>query len=129
MIRFAQVSFRHSIDPIIAPVFPITRVILPEEKKNTPTTTEHLVSLLYGMQNASHDSTSRKFLGKNIFTNAFPLSLANYIHLERGLDIPVVSATVGAGGEIETEHVPTPWPVIINADPATARWQFEGDLF
>ena len=56
MIRFAQVSFRHSIDPIIAPVFPITRVILPEEKKNTPTTTEHLVSLLYGMQNASHDS-------------------------------------------------------------------------
>lgn len=59
------------------------------------------MSLLYGMQNASHDSTSRKFLGKNIFTNAFPLSLANYIHLERGLDIPVVSATVGRDKEMD----------------------------
>lgn len=46
------------------------------------------------MENASHDSNSKKFLGKNIFTNAFPLSLANYMHRERDLSIPVVTAYV-----------------------------------
>lgn len=82
------------------------------------------MSLLYGMENASHDSNSKKFLGKNIFTNAFPLSLANYMHRERGLSIPVVTAYV-ENGLIKTRHVKTPWDKIINADPSTARWNFE----
>lgn len=67
-------------------------------------------SLLYGMHNASHDPTKPKFLGKNVFTNVFPLSLTNYMHLERGLNIPVVTAVVDEGGRVSTEHVPTAWP-------------------
>jgi len=42
------------------------------------------MALLYGMEHTNHDSDDPKFLGKNIFTNAFPLALANYIDRERG---------------------------------------------
>lgn len=83
------------------------------------------MALLYGMEHTNHDSDDPKFLGKNIFTNAFPLSLANYIDREKGLPIPVVSATVTDDGAITTQHTDTAWEDIIGTDPKTARWNFE----
>src|SRR5699024_7847249 len=86
---------------------------------------EKHMALLYGMEHTNHDSDDPKFLGKNIFTNAFPLALANYIDREKGLPIPVVSATVADDGEITTEHTDTNWKDIILTDPKTAVWSFE----
>ena len=83
------------------------------------------MALLYGMERTNHDSDDPKFLGKNIFTNAFPLSLASYIDGEKGLPIPVVSATVTDDGEITTHHTDTNWEDIIGTDPETAVWNFE----
>lgn len=65
------------------------------------------MALLYGMEHTNHDSDDPKFLGKNIFTNAFPLSLANYIDREKKLPIPVVSATVTDDGAMPLGDFPT----------------------
>lgn len=46
------------------------------------------------------------------------------MHRERRLSIPVVTAYVEKE-RIKTRHVKTPWDEIINADPSTARWNFE----
>lgn len=81
---------------------------------------------LYGLVNASHDFTSSKSLGKNIFTNAAPLAFAQYLSMEKKLDIPLVAATVSAEGELSTKHVMTPWSEIISSDPEDAYFQFEG---
>lgn len=83
------------------------------------------MALLYGMERTNHNSDDPKFLGKNIFTNAFPLSLANYIDRERKLPIPVVSAAVTDDGAITTQHTDTAWKDIIGSDPKTAEWNFE----
>ena len=83
------------------------------------------MALLYGMEHTNHDSVNPKFLGKNIFTNAFPLSMANYIDREKKLPIPVVSAAVTDDGTITTQHTDTAWEDIIGTDPKTAEWNFE----
>ncbi|TXS85100.1 HindVP family restriction endonuclease [Corynebacterium sp. LK10] len=79
---------------------------------------------LYGLA-GNHDFTDPKSLGKNVFTNAFPLALAQYLDQEKELKIPVISASVNQAGAIHTKHVLTPWGDVINADPATARFLFE----
>ena len=77
------------------------------------------------MENANHDSTKPSFLGKNIFTNAFPLSLANYIDRERDLPIPVVAALVTDKNNIATQHIDTAWQSIIGTESKSAYWHFE----
>lgn len=47
---------------------------------------------LYGLDHASHDFSESSSLGKNIFTNAFPLSLAQYLATVRKLPIPLIKA-------------------------------------
>lgn len=79
---------------------------------------------LYGLRNASHDFTQEESLGKNIFTNAFPISIAQYLSQKRHLDIPLVKA-VAIRGALSTKHSLTPWSEIIGADPESARFNFE----
>lgn len=83
-------------------------------------------SFLFGLDHASHDFSSPTSLGKNIFTNAFPLSLCQYLALKRCLQIPTIRATSGSTGKLATEHVMTPWSQIIGVDPEQARFEFEG---
>jgi hypothetical protein len=84
---------------------------------------ENKPPFLYGLQ-GNHDFSDPKSLGKNVFTNAFPLSLAQYLDQQRGLEIPLITAKVDDGNAV-TEHVLTPWEQIINADSETAQFHFE----
>lgn len=79
---------------------------------------------LYGLEYASHDFRDPDSLGKNIFTNALPLSLAQYLATVRGLPIPTVRATV-KNGRIRTEQVDKPWKDIIGVSPEDAQFDFE----
>lgn len=77
------------------------------------------------MERSNHDFTNPRSLGKNTFTNAFPVALANYMHSQRGLTIPVVTATMSSDGSIGRTHVRTSWRDIIGVDPAEAYYSFE----
>lgn len=83
-----------------------------------------MVNFLYGLDHASHDFTQPESLGKNIFTNALPLALCQYIALERQEQIPVITA-VERNGALSTEHVFTDWKDIILTDPTDAYFGFE----
>lgn len=79
---------------------------------------------LFGLENASHDFRDEKSLGKNIFTNAFPLSLAQYLASERGLPIPVIKAE-SRNGILTTYHELTEWHEIIGAPSKNLHFEFE----
>lgn len=83
------------------------------------------MTYLYGLEHASKNFTTQKSFGKNTFTNAFPLSLTQYMAIEKGLDIPVIRAVMGADGHTATEHVKTGWADIIHTDPRNAYFDFE----
>lgn len=80
---------------------------------------------LIGLDYASHDFRESDSLGKNIFTNAFPLSLAQYISKIRGLPVPLITA-LEAQGQLSTVQVPTKWEDIIGTDSDNAHFEFEG---
>lgn len=82
--------------------------------------------LLFGLNHASHDFRDSNSLGKNIFTNAFPLSLGQYLSMKRNLLIPTIQAGLNPHGELTTEHTMTPWSEIIGTDPSQAYFEFEG---
>lgn len=88
-------------------------------------TLQDMSQLLYGLGNASHDFSKPESLGKNIFTNAFPLAIAQYLAIERGLPIPLIKA-VTKNGRLSTVHDPADWQQVIGTDPANAHFQFEG---
>ena len=79
---------------------------------------------LYGLEHASHDFGEPESLGKNIFTNAFPISLGQYISQERELEIPLIKS-VESGNRIRTDHVMTDWAEILGIDPKDAFFSFE----
>ncbi|MDO5030623.1 MAG: HindVP family restriction endonuclease [Corynebacterium sp.] len=79
---------------------------------------------LYGLS-GNHDFTNTESLGKNVFTNAFPLALAQYMDQQRGLKLPLISAKVDARGDITTEHIMTPWSEIIETESTRAKFLFE----
>lgn len=81
---------------------------------------------LYGLDHASHDFSEASSLGKNIFTNAFPLSLAQYLATKRKLPIPMIKATLDSADRLSTEHVMTAWSEIIGTEPDRASFEFEG---
>lgn len=81
---------------------------------------------LYGLDYASHDFREASSLGKNIFTNAFPLSLAQYLSAERKLPIPTITATLDSADRLTTKHVMTEWSEIIGTEPDRAHFEFEG---
>ncbi|WP_053942598.1 HindVP family restriction endonuclease [Kallipyga gabonensis] len=80
--------------------------------------------LLFGLDHASHDFTDPVSLGKNIFTNAFPISIAQYLALRKGMDIPLITADI-ADQKIVTKHTLKSWREIIETDPESAIFKFE----
>ncbi|MDD4495224.1 MAG: HindVP family restriction endonuclease [Eubacteriales bacterium] len=80
--------------------------------------------LLFGMEHASHDFSVSDSFGKNIFTNAFPLAVAQYLAIGKRLDIPLIKAVLH-NGQIITSHIKKPWKEIIDTDPSTAKFLFE----
>lgn len=80
---------------------------------------------LYGMEHSSHDFTSDEAFGKNIFTNAFPVALVNYMADAKGLSFDVITATIDEDGEVGTEHVKRPIEEIIGIPIDRAFWAFE----
>lgn len=78
---------------------------------------------LYGLDYASHDFREASSLGKNIFTNAFPLSLAQYLSAERKLPIPTITATLDSADRLTTKHVMTEWSEIIGTEPDRAHFE------
>lgn len=82
--------------------------------------------LLYGLDHASHDFRTPSSLGKNIFTNAFPISLCQYLDIKRDLPIPTIQAVLGNDGRLTTEHKMVSWNEIINTSSDKACFEFEG---
>lgn len=79
---------------------------------------------LYGLENATHDFSKERSFGKNIFTNALPISLAMYLTNEMGLDPGWVRAT-NHNGKLSIAHGTKPLSEIIGAAPENAYWCFE----
>lgn len=81
--------------------------------------------LLFGLDNSNHhfDSKHKDDFGKNIFTNAFPISLACYLD-QKGLGPICIEAYV-QNGNLTTRQVERPLKDLINCDPAKAIWLFE----
>lgn len=94
-------------------------------------------SWIYGLDNASHGFATEAAFGKNIFTNAFPLSVSQYLSIEKQLPIIQIKAATktvqvkGPGGrkievtEPTTEHEEVQWSEIIGCDPKNAYFDFE----
>lgn len=80
---------------------------------------------LYGLNHASHDFGDASSLGKNIFTNAFPLSLAQYLAMERDLGIPTIEA-VWRNNRLATRQQLRPWGDILGGAPDAVSFEFEG---
>lgn len=85
---------------------------------------ERSTLFLYGLENSSHDFYNPSSLGKNTFTNAFPIALAQYLALKRKLPIPLIRARFD-NDIIYTEHKLTDWGEIIGATPINAKFHFE----
>lgn len=82
--------------------------------------------LLFGLGNANHvfdEKHKSEAFGKNIFTNAFPIALAQYMD-SIGLGPICIRAKVN-DGKLTTEQVEIPLSDQIYCDPAKARWLFE----
>ena len=81
-------------------------------------------SYLYGLEHATHDFTKERSFGKNIFTNALPISLSVYMAAVLGLDPGWVKA-VDRDGRLDIEHGARPLSDIIGVAPEDAYWCFE----
>ncbi len=81
-------------------------------------------TFLYGLEHASHDFTREHSFGKNIFTNAFPVSLAMYMSQELRLEPNYIRATL-ADGMPNIEHLTIPLSKIIGMPVEDAYWAFE----
>lgn len=83
------------------------------------------MSYLYGLDHSNKDFTKQKSFGKNVFTNAFPLALTQYMAMERSLSVVEIRSRMHPNGYPETGHIHTSWKEIINVDPADAYFCFE----
>lgn len=83
------------------------------------------MSYLYGLEYSNKNFKDKKSFGKNVFTNAFPLALTQYMAKERSLDIVEIRSTMHSNGYPATHQVHTPWKDIINIDPGNAYFCFE----
>ncbi len=81
---------------------------------------------LFGLEHSNHDFSDPSSFGKNIFTNAFPIALGQYMHLERQLK-PIQIEAVTRNGNIYTQQTPVSWEKVINAEPENAQFEFEGN--
>lgn len=82
-------------------------------------------SYLYGLNHASHVFTKEESFGKNVFTNAFPVALVNYIDSALGLDQNYITAELDEDGELVVKHDKVPLTLIIGLNPERAFWAIE----
>lgn len=82
-------------------------------------------SLLFGLDNSNHsfDEKHKDDFGKNIFTNAFPVALSQYMD-SIGLGPICIRACVD-DGKLSTEQVELPLSSLIGCDAKKAKWMFE----
>ena len=102
-----------------------TRPLEPLTKACRTGIIDGMTTFLYGLDHASHDFNDSSSMGKNIFTNAFPLSLAQYLAKQRNLPIPTIHAELDSGS-LTTAHKMSHWEEIIGTRPDNARFEFEG---
>lgn len=79
---------------------------------------------LFGLNQSNHDFTDPISVGKNIFTNAFPLALAQHLDLNQGLPIPLIEASCD-GNVLGTRQRMCKWEELLGTDPAHASFLFE----
>lgn len=93
-----------------------------------------MASWIYGLDHASHSFDAKDAFGKNIFTNAFPLAVAQYMAIEKKLPVVKIQAampnikntnTLKTNNKPITEHVLTDWGEIIGCNPQDAYFSFE----
>lgn len=84
-------------------------------------------SFLYGLDHTSRDFTIAKSFGKNIFTNAFPVSLAIYMSKELGLEPNYIHASLN-GSDLTVEHTTKALEEIIGTSLEDAYWAFEASF-
>lgn len=81
-------------------------------------------SYLYGLEHATHNFSEERSFGKNIFTNALPISLAMYLSDEMELEPGWVKA-INSDNRLGIEHQTKPLSEIIGVAPEDAYWCFE----
>lgn len=91
-----------------------------------------MASWIYGLGSSSHGFDNEEVFGKNIFTNAFPLAVSQYLSIEKQLPIIQIKAatkTVRVKDTVvvepTTEHEKVQWSEIIGCDPRNAYFDFE----
>jgi hypothetical protein len=77
------------------------------------------------LKKSNHDFGIEKSWGKNIFTNAFPVAVAQYQSIELGLDPILIRAVSGDADDINIVQCPTSWREILQAEPSAAEFLFE----
>lgn len=82
-------------------------------------------SYLYGLERSNHDFTIEKSFGKNIFTNAFPVSLSMYMARELNLDMNYLRAGIGDGGLPIVSHTLEPLERLLKTPLNKTSWHFE----
>lgn len=97
---------------------------MPSSRKDESVPQDKRVPFLFGLGNASHDFSDTASLGKNIFTNAFPIAVAQYLAMERNLPIPLIKAKC-TNRAIYTEHSMSSWSQLIGTSPEKATFLFE----
>lgn len=83
------------------------------------------MTYLYGLTHSNKDLESGDAFGKNTFTTAFPIALANYLACEKNLPMNYIVADLGEGDAPTTKHKLTPLKDIIGCDPYDAEYHFE----
>ena len=76
---------------------------------------------LFGIEYSTHDFSEERSWGKNVFTNAFPTSLACYIN-HKGLKVNYLSIE---DGEIVVSDISVPELFSIDPEKTNIRYEFE----
>ena len=97
---------------------------MPSSRGEESVSKDKRAPFLFGLGNASHDFSDTASLGKNIFTNAFPIAVAQYLSIERNLPIPLIKARY-EGNSISTYQEMVSWEHIIGTNPRSATFLFE----
>ena len=83
------------------------------------------MTYLYGLEHSNKDFKNKSAFGKNTFTTAFPVALANYLAREKNMPMNYIMAVIDENGMPSTRQVPIPLEDIIGCDLYDAEYCFE----
>lgn len=83
------------------------------------------MSFFFGLEHSNKDFETEEAFGKNTFTTAFPVALANYLAEARQLPMNYIVASVDADGNPTTQRIDAPLSEIWGCEPASAYFGFE----